>query len=501
VNDKETQGLLANEDGAEIEEANVDKIVHVTNPKQFKKDVLAWSFLQASFGPYWITGGSMLVLLSTTQAKHMLIARSGFKYTDPHGHKCNKGEHLCSKKPKDPFLFATFNYDDYVNLCTILSILAFIVLSFFFSVVGDYGKGRKIATAVCSVAGAVSLFIPVLFEQSDSSYWLGGLIFIFSQTAFSFAAIFSNAFLAVIVRGHIPDIGDKSRSMANSIAARADIGAQALSCVIQLVFAAVLTVHRHEEAYAARVCLSGLGVLILIQQSVSLYFLDAYPGPPTPNKSYFRLSIEAWKDTWSIRHELPEFFRFLLAMCLLQDAVSTIAIGLSVIAISEVGMGITENTYALCCVTAGSLLADVISFFLIKYKVCSDKSIIFVANLLLTFVPIYSLFLLNSKIEVYVVCFVYGMLQTSVWVYSISINSQLMPVRKEAQLFAVSQITSNGSSWLAPFLIIAIQQAAPSYRVAFCSIIVFFVAGLVFLALTDVKKGLADAKSYKNKIL
>lgn len=472
-----------------------------TAPHSFSRDMLAWSSLQASFNPYWVAAAPLLVMLATDQAKNMLIAKSGFKYINGQNHACIKGSHGCFKAPNIPILFATLNYESFINVCSILSIVVFIIFSLFFSVVGDFGYGRRKATILCCVAGSLLLFIPLIFETSNSFYWLGGLIFLASQVIFSFGAIFSNAYLAVMVRKNVEHLGSESRLLANQVSSRADMASQALATVVQLICAGVLTQYHDHQPFAARLCLAIIGGILLIQSLVSMIYLSPYPGPVKPaNKSYVRLSIDAWVHTWSLRHRLPHFFRFMLSMALLQDAVSTVSLGLSVIAIGEVGMGITENTYAMCCFTVGSLVADVIAYFLVKYRVISDKSVIMAANFLIMFIPFYTLLALTSKMEVYVVSFVVGMLQTSVWVYGISINTQLMPARKESQLFAISQITSNGSSWLAPFVIVAVQQLTPSYRIAFTSITIFFVTGLISLYFTDVHQGLEDAGLYKDEV-
>jgi len=73
-----------------------------------------------------------------------------------------------------------------------------------------------------------------------------------------------------------------------------------------------------------------------------------------------------------------------------------------------------------------------------------------------------------------------------------SLYSHLIPAGREAQYFALYEISDRGTSWLGPLLFGLAYQATASYRLAILSLVVFFVVGFVLLALVPLRRAITQ---------
>ena len=71
-----------------------------------------------------------------------------------------------------------------------------------------------------------------------------------------------------------------------------------------------------------------------------------------------------------------------------------------------------------------------------------------------------------------------------------SLYSHLIPAGREAQYFALYEISDRGTSWLGPLLFGLAYQATASYRVAILSLVVFFVVGFALLAAVPLRRAI-----------
>ncbi|MEJ5915644.1 MFS transporter [Pseudokineococcus sp. 1T1Z-3] len=74
-----------------------------------------------------------------------------------------------------------------------------------------------------------------------------------------------------------------------------------------------------------------------------------------------------------------------------------------------------------------------------------------------------------------------------------SLFSQLVPLGREAQYFALYQAAERGTSWFGTLVFGLVFQLTGSYRPAIASLVAFFVVGGVLLLRVDVRRGIADA--------
>jgi UMF1 family MFS transporter len=69
----------------------------------------------------------------------------------------------------------------------------------------------------------------------------------------------------------------------------------------------------------------------------------------------------------------------------------------------------------------------------------------------------------------------------------------MIPEGREASFFGLYEISERGTSWLGPLIFGIIVSATNSYRQAILSLIVFFVAGMILLFITNTDKAVHDA--------
>ncbi|WIY00508.1 MFS transporter [Amycolatopsis mongoliensis] len=82
-----------------------------------------------------------------------------------------------------------------------------------------------------------------------------------------------------------------------------------------------------------------------------------------------------------------------------------------------------------------------------------------------------------------------------------SLFSQMVPPGREAQYFSVYEVGERATSWLGPFLFAGMAQATGSYRYAIISLVVFFAAGLVLMALVPVRRAIRAAGNEEPAVL
>ncbi|MFG1603540.1 MFS transporter [Actinoplanes sp. NPDC049265] len=74
-----------------------------------------------------------------------------------------------------------------------------------------------------------------------------------------------------------------------------------------------------------------------------------------------------------------------------------------------------------------------------------------------------------------------------------SLFAQLIPAGKEGEYYGFYEISDKGTSWLGPLLFGLVFQLTASYRLGIVSLVVFFVAGAILLALVPIRRAVVAA--------
>ena len=69
----------------------------------------------------------------------------------------------------------------------------------------------------------------------------------------------------------------------------------------------------------------------------------------------------------------------------------------------------------------------------------------------------------------------------------------MIPEGREAEYYALYEVSDRGTSWLGPLLFGLTLQLTGSYRLAILSLVAFFLVGAMLLARTDVRLAAMEA--------
>jgi UMF1 family MFS transporter len=95
--------------------------------------------------------------------------------------------------------------------------------------------------------------------------------------------------------------------------------------------------------------------------------------------------------------------------------------------------------------------------------------------------------------QFYALAAVIGLVQGGTQALSRSLFSQLIPIGKEAEYYGFYEISDRGTSWLGPLAFGLTFQLTGSYRLAIVSLVIFFVAGFIALALLPMRRAVVEA--------
>lgn len=82
-----------------------------------------------------------------------------------------------------------------------------------------------------------------------------------------------------------------------------------------------------------------------------------------------------------------------------------------------------------------------------------------------------------------------------------SLFSQLIPAGREAEYYGFYEISDRGTSWIGPLVFGLVFQLTNSYRTGIVSLIVFFVAGGILLALVPIRRAVIAAGNTPPQLL
>ncbi|HEY8374672.1 MAG TPA: MFS transporter [Pseudonocardiaceae bacterium] len=82
-----------------------------------------------------------------------------------------------------------------------------------------------------------------------------------------------------------------------------------------------------------------------------------------------------------------------------------------------------------------------------------------------------------------------------------SLFSQMVPPGKEAEYFSLYEVGERATSWLGPMVFAGVGQWTGSFRLAIVSLVVFFVVGLVLVALVPVRRAIRAVGNPEPQVL
>ncbi|THA27394.1 MFS transporter [Streptomyces sp. RKND-216] len=324
-----------------------------------------------------------------------------------------------------------------------------------------------------------------MFFLSGDRYLLGGALLILANVAFGAAVVVYHAFLPQIALPHERD-KVSSRGWAFGYAAGA---------LVLVANLAVFLGHDSlgvDEGTAVRICLASAGLWWGLFTLVPLRRLRERPVAGAGGGRRISLGGGGRQLLATVRdlRRYPLTLLFLGAYLLYNDGVQTVITQASVFGAEELGMEQTTLITAVLLVqvlaVAGALLMGRLAQRYGAKRTILGSLVAWTATVGAGwFLPA------GAPVWFFALAAAIGLVLGGSQALSRSLFAQLIPKGKEAEYFALYEISDRGTSWLGPLLFGLTYQLTGSYRDAIISLVVFFVLGFVLLARVPVARAAA----------
>lgn len=347
--------------------------------------------------------------------------------------------------------------------------------------VADRTGRKKPVLALFAYLGAAA--VAGMFFLSGDRYLLGGALLIVANIGYGSSVVVYNAFLP-----QIAEPGERDRVSSRGWASGYVAGASML--VVNL---ALFLDHRGlgvSEGTAVRLCLASAGVWWAVFTVIPLRRLRERPVAASDGTGTVGQGMRQLLATAKELRRYPLTLSFLLAFLIYNDGVQTVISQASLYGSQELGLG---QTTLIAAVLLVQLLAVAGALLLGRLAGRYGAKRVVLGSLVAWTVTVGVGFFLPAGRPVwfFALAAAIGMVLGGSQALSRSLFSHLVPPGKEAEYFAVYQVSDRGTSWLGPLLFGLAFQLTGSYRDAIISLVVFFVVGFALLARVPVERAAA----------
>ena len=374
--------------------------------------------------------------------------------------------------------------------CVSVSVFLQVFLLPVLGAIADYSNLKKRMLALFCYLGVAATCL--MFAVTGSLYVAGGLLFIVANLSFGASLVFYNAFL--------PDITtEDQRDKVSSRGFALGYLGGGLLLALNLLLVQAAPALGISTGMAVRLSLLSAGVWwggFALLTFARLKTRDTGRAMP-PGKSYLTIGFSELGSTFRELARLRQTLRYLVGYLFFNDGIQTV--------ISMAGVFLAQELF----VSRGQEVNEsfLIGIFLLVQFLAFGGALLFerIANAVGTKRAI----MLSLVVWAGIVIYAYGFLQTTrqAWVMagmiaivlggsqalSRSLFSRMIPAGREASFFGIYEISERGTSWLGPLVFGIVVSQTNSYRQAILSLIVFFVAGLIILSLTNTDKAIHEA--------
>ena len=353
--------------------------------------------------------------------------------------------------------------------------------------VADRSGRRRRLLAALALAGAAATIAMVAL--TDDAYLAGGALFMFAAVVFGCTIVVYNAWL--------PDIAGPSErdSVSSKGWAIGYLGGG-------LALAATLVLFRMAEAgslpfgqgVAVRLCLAGAGLWWGLFTLVSLRGLRDRPVEAVQEDGRgsvlagFRQLGSTLRGLRTARMTLL----FIAAYLLYNDGIQTVISQSSVFATGELKLSTSTVIVAVLVVQFVAMIGAYGAGLLAGRL---GAKLVVLATLVIWIVILAWAYVLpaGQPNTFLLLAVLIGLVLGGSQALTRSLYSQMVPHGREAEYFSFYEIADRGTSWMGSLLFGLALQFTDSYRLAIVSLLVFFTAGFVLLALTRVRTAIDEA--------
>ena len=387
--------------------------------------------------------------------------------------------------------------DSFFPYCISISVGVQVLFLPILGAIADYSHRRKQMMQLFATIGAIATIL--MFFTTAPVWWLGGLLFVVANLAFGAAMVFYNSYL--------PDIASEDqRDRVSSYGWAMGYLGDGLLLILNLAFYLMSDKLGVPKDLAVRINLASAGIWWLSFSFITWARLQARHAVKhlPKGETYTRVGF---KQLWSTVKEMknfPETLKYLLAYFLYNDGIQTVIAVSSTFAAAPLirgGVGMDQSTLIIVI-----LMIQFMAFFgaLLWGKLANwvgSKRSIIVSLVIWAGVVIYAYFGLKGEsrvLEFFILGAFIALVMGGSQAISRSLYAQIIPSGKQAEYYSFYEVSERGTSWIGPLLFGLVNQIFGSLRPAILSLIFFFVVGLAVLLFVNVKKAMADVKSFEN---
>ncbi|MDP9397845.1 MAG: MFS transporter [Actinomycetota bacterium] len=370
----------------------------------------------------------------------------------------------------------------YYSYLLALSIVAQLVVLPLVGALADRSEHKRGLLGACAYPGAVAVM--GMYAIGDDRYLLGGLLYLVAQASFGAAMVVYNSFLPQIAS---PDERDRVSARGWGLGY---LGGGLLLLANLVLYGARGSLGL-STGEAVRISLLSAGLWWALFTLVPLRLLPARSSRQADLHSPGGGRRQLAATLRGLRR-YPRTLLFLAAYLLYNDGIQSVIALASLYGVEELGFETGTMITAILLVQfvafAGALvLGRAARWF-------GARQVVLACLLLWTGVLIGAYVLQQqSTPQFFALAAGIGFVLGGSQALSRSLYTQLIPPGREAEYFSLYEITERGTSWLGALVFGLVFSATGSYRQAIVSLIVFFLAGFVLLALVDVRRAIDDA--------
>ena len=385
--------------------------------------------------------------------------------------------------------------DSFLPYCISFSVGMQVLFLPILGAVADYSHMRKRMMQIFATIGALATIL--MFLVTGGLWWLGGILFIVANLTFGAAMVFYNSYL--------PDIASEDeRDRVSSYGWAMGYLGGGILLALNLAFFLFSDKIGVPSSLAVRINLASAGIWWLGFSFFTwsrLHPRHAARALPS-GETYVSIGFKQLGKTLGEIKHFPETLKFLLAYFLYNDGIQTVIAVAATFAAAPIlqgGLQLEQTT-----LTAVILMIQFVAFFgaLLWGRLASwigAKQSVVVSLVIWSGVVIYAYGGLKGEsatLQFFILGIFIALVMGGSQAISRSLFAQMIPDGKEAEFYSFYEISERGTSWIGPLVFGLANQIFGSLRPAIFSLIIFFIAGLILLPFVNVKKAVADVKSY-----
>lgn len=366
--------------------------------------------------------------------------------------------------------------------CVSVSVILQVFLLPILGAIADYSHLKKRMMLGFAYTGATATIL-LFFVQKDLIV-IGGLLFIIANLSFGAAVVFYNAFLPEIAS---PDQRD---TVSSKGFAYGYLGG-GLLLLLNLILLQVMD----DMGLAIRINLASAGLwwfvfTYLFPQQRLVQRAPVVQLPP--GETYLSHSLKQLRSTFkNLAGKYPITLQYLIAYLIYNDGIQTVIVVSTLFAADELGVETSTLVQVVLMIQFVAFLGAFLFNFLAR-RVGTKKAIML--NLVVwAGLVIYAWQFLYTELQFWILGAITALILGGSQALSRSLFSQMIPKNREAEYFSFYEISERGTSWIGPLVFGLAVQLTGTQRVAIVSLIIFFVVGLILLAVTDVREAIREA--------